>query len=65
MERLTYSVPEISQLLGISIPRAYDLAHSEGFPVIHVGKRMIVPVESFHKWLEESAEDGLKIEAGK
>jgi excisionase family DNA binding protein len=54
MNKLTMSVKEMAGQLGISLPKAYELTHIKGFPVIHVGRRKIVPVERFAEWLDEN-----------
>ena len=36
----------VAQVLGISQAGAYDLLHSEGFPVLKIGTRMVVPKET-------------------
>ena len=43
----------VAQVLGISQAGAYDLLHSEGFPVLKIGTRMVVPKEKFRQWVEE------------
>lgn len=43
----------VAQVLGISQAGAYDLLHNEGFPVLKIGTRMVVPKEKFRKWVEE------------
>ena len=43
----------VAQVLGISLAGAYDLLHSEGFPVLKIGTRMVVPKEKFRQWVEE------------
>ena len=40
MEKTTMSVQELSSQLGISLPKAYELVKSEGFPSIRIGTRM-------------------------
>ena len=57
MEKLTYSVDEMSKLLGISRPKAYELANQKDFPTIRIGKRILIPAERFHQWLNEAPED--------
>lgn len=47
MEKLTYSVDEMAATMGISRPKAYELANSEGFPIIRVGRRIRIPVSAF------------------
>ena len=51
MEKTTMSVKELSNNLGISLPKAYQLVKQPGFPVIHVGARILIPVDAFQEWL--------------
>ena len=44
----------VAQVLGISQSGAYDLLHSEGFPVLKIGTRMVVPKEKFRQWVERN-----------
>ena len=54
--RKTYTVREIAAMLGISVPSAYALAASEGFPSIRVSeRRIVVPCEAFDKWMFDAA----------
>lgn len=55
LEKLTYSVDEMSKLLGISRPKAYELANRQDFPTLRIGKRILIPIDRFHRWLDESA----------
>jgi excisionase family DNA binding protein len=43
-DRLTMNVSEMAKQLNISRPTAYELTKRQGFPVIRIGKRVIVPV---------------------
>ena len=51
MEKTTMSVQELSAQMGISLPKAYELAKSEGFPSIRIGTRILIPVDAFREWL--------------
>lgn len=51
MERTTMSVQELSAQMCISLPKAYELVKSPGFPIIRVGTRILIPVEAFKEWL--------------
>jgi excisionase family DNA binding protein len=51
MEKTTMSVQELSAQMGISLPKAYELVKKQGFPVIRVGTRILIPVEAFKEWL--------------
>ena len=43
---------DVAQVLGISRANAYTLMHSKGFPVLKVGKRMVVPKDKLLAWIE-------------
>ena len=55
MEKATMSVQELSAYMGISLPKAYELAKREGFPTIRIGTRILVPVDTFKEWLAKEA----------
>lgn len=46
----------VAKLLGISPSSGYELMHENGFPVLRIGNRMVVPKERFRKWIEENTE---------
>ena len=54
-EKLTYSVPEAAEILGISKSRMYELTRSEGFPSLKIGKRILVPINGLERWVEKQA----------
>ena len=51
MEKTTMSVQELSAQMGISLPKAYELVKTPGFPVIHIGTRILIPIDAFREWL--------------
>ena len=51
MERLTCSIPEAAEILGISKSKMYPLARSQGFPTIMIGKRMVISVKGLEAWV--------------
>lgn len=55
MEKATISVQELSAQMGISLPKAYELVKQPGFPVIHIGTRLLIPVEAYKEWLVKNA----------
>ena len=57
MDKLTMSVPETAEALGISVNSCYNLVRRADFPSIRVGGRWIVPVESLKRWLNQQAEE--------
>lgn len=59
IERLTLTVPEAAKVLGISQNKMYDLARSEGFPTITVGKRRLIPRKGLERWIEKQTEKAM------
>jgi len=53
MDKLTMTVDEVSVAMGISRPKAYELTAREDFPLIRIGRRKVIPVEAFRRWLDE------------
>lgn len=53
MEKSTMSVQELSAQMGISLPKAYELTRTPGFPILRIGTRILISVDGFRKWLEE------------
>lgn len=51
MEKTTMSVQELSSQMGISLPKAYELVKSPGFPTIRIGTRILIPIDAFREWL--------------
>ncbi len=49
---LSLSVSDVSRILGIGRANAYELCHSNNFPAIVIGRRIVVPKLAFIKWLE-------------
>lgn len=56
IEKLTLSVEEMANELGISRPVAYELIKRDGFPAIRISeRRIIIPVEALRNWLNKNA----------
>lgn len=49
--KTTMSVQELSAQMGISLPRAYELVKTPGFPTIRIGARILIPIEAYKEWL--------------
>ncbi len=43
MERLTYTVPEVAELLGVSKGLVYKMCDDGRLPTIDAGRRRVVP----------------------
>jgi excisionase family DNA binding protein len=51
MTRLTYTVEEAAELLGISRGSAYAAAKRGDFPTIRLNRRVLVPRAAFEQFL--------------
>ena len=51
MDKLTYSVAETAQVLGVSKPTVYNLIHREDFPAFRIGGRMLISVDGLRDWV--------------
>lgn len=51
MERVTMSVQELSARMGISLPKAYELVKTPGFPTLRIGTRILIPIDAYKEWL--------------
>ena len=45
------SVQELSAQMGISLPKAYELVKTPGFPTLRIGTRILIPIEAYKTWL--------------
>ena len=54
---LMLSVQDVSAVLGISRAGAYELVKSDGFPVMNIGSRIIVPKEDFILWIKQKVSE--------
>ena len=53
---LTLKAHEVAAVLRISKSKVYELAQSESFPAIRIGKRVVVPRDKLVEWMNAQAE---------
>ena len=58
--KMTLSVREAAELIGISKPKMYELIHSNEIPSIHVGKKIVIARQALMDWLSEGDTNGKK-----
>ena len=51
---LMLSVPDLTDVLGISRASAYELVKIKGFPALHIGNRILIPKEELIAWIRRS-----------
>ena len=49
---LMLNVVQVAAVLGISRAGAYELVHSEGFPALKIGSRIVVPKDRLREWID-------------
>lgn len=54
--KLTCSIVEAAELLGISKSQMYIMSRSKDFPVVQVGKRRVVSIKGLERWVDRQAE---------
>ena len=57
--RLTLSIAETAQALGISRPSVYTLLRQGELPTIKLGRRTLIPVDALRQWIADQA--GVKV----
>ena len=55
---LFLNVEIVARVLGVSPSSGYELMHEDGFPVLWVGSRMVVPKDAFIRWVESRTGGG-------
>ena len=49
---LMLNVVQVAAVLGISRAGAYELVHSEDFPTLKIGSRIVVPKDKLREWID-------------
>ena len=49
------TMKDVQDMLGLSRPKTYELAHTQGFPVVRFGRAIRVPRDKFLTWLDQQA----------
>ena len=62
LEKMTMTVPDLQQALGIGRDAAYALANRADFPSIRLkgSPKIIIPRDAFYRWLEAQTADKTK-----
>ena len=54
VERLTITVDEAAELLGISRALAYDMARTGRLPALRFGKRFVIPKKAIENLMQQA-----------
>lgn len=47
------TVAQLGKYLNIGTSKAYQLCHTSTFPVVRLGKKMLIPRKQLDAWLEQ------------
>lgn len=53
-----WTMEQVRQVLGLSRPMAYELAHRKGFPAVRFGRAIRIPRDAFQRWLDAQSGGG-------
>ena len=53
---LTLNAREAAGVLRISKSKVYELARTESFPAVRIGKRVVIPRDKLIEWMNGQAE---------
>lgn len=54
LNKLTCKIPELAEMLDISVDKARRLTHIEGFPCVRVGRDIRIILSKLDEWLSEN-----------
>ena len=57
-KKLTLSVTEAAEVMGVSRTTMYQLVKLKGFPTVQIGNRVLVSIKGLEKWVDEQAQKG-------
>lgn len=57
-EKLTFTVHEAADIIGVSSTKLYQLVRANKVPNIKLGKRYVIPKEKFIHWLDSVSVGG-------
>lgn len=56
-DRLLLRIAEAAELAGIGRSKAYELARSGEWPVVHIGRCLRVPADGLRMWVQRLAQE--------
>lgn len=63
MEKLTLSVDEAAEQIGVCRKTMYNLTHVQGFPVIKIGRRTRISYEGLREWVRKNEQNKVEVRA--
>ena len=51
--KLTYTIPEVAEVLNLSVSQVYKLANQNKLPTIRLGKRVLVSIKKLEDFINQ------------
>ena len=52
VQKKTYTVSEAANVIGVSVPKMYQLCRADSFPAIRLGSRIVIPISKLEDWFD-------------
>lgn len=56
MEKLTITVAEAAEMIGVSKPTMYRMTEQQNFPVFRAGRKKVIPIAEFKQWVSNQVQ---------
>ena len=56
MEKLTITVAEAAEMIGVSKPTMYRITEQQNFPVLRAGRKKVIPIAEFKQWVSNQVQ---------
>ena len=56
MEKLTITVAEAAEMIGVSKPTIYRITEQQNFPVLRAGRKKVIPIAEFKQWVSNQVQ---------
>lgn len=63
VEKLTLSVEEAAEMLGVCTKTLYTMTHRADFPTIKIGRRTRISYEGLREWVRKQENSTLEVRA--
>lgn len=58
IERVIYSVREVSKMLGLALSTVYEMMRANQLPCLQIGTTYKIPKKAFDEWMDERTSKG-------
>lgn len=58
VEKITLTVQEAAEQMGVSRPTLLNWTHIPGFPCFRAGRKILIPRQALIEWANQQAQEG-------